>query len=78
MFRRHDAGQANNAATAYELPSLTLFQAASYLLEMSIDPDYCFVACARAGFESRPASLPMPPVVVVANDRHFVIDQTQQ
>jgi hypothetical protein len=48
------------------------------LTEMSIDPNHCFFACARAGFETQPVSLPLSPVVVIASDRHFVTDQTQQ
>ncbi len=48
------------------------------LIEMSIDSNHCLVACVRAGFEPRPAFSPAAPVVGVANDRHFVTDQTQQ
>jgi hypothetical protein len=57
---------------------LTLFQAASYLVKMSIDPNHCFLACVMTGGERRPAFSPAAPVVAIVNDRHFVTDQTQQ
>jgi hypothetical protein len=48
------------------------------LIEMSIDTNHCFVAGVMAGCEYRPAFSPAGPVVAVANNRHFVTDQTQQ
>jgi len=45
---------------------------------MSIDPNHCFVACVRAGYEHRPTFSPATPVVAAANDRCPVTDQTQQ
>jgi hypothetical protein len=48
------------------------------LVGMSIDFNHRLVACARAEFEHRPAFSPVTPVVAIANDRHFVTDQTQQ
>jgi hypothetical protein len=57
---------------------LTLFQAASYLVKMSIDPNHYFLACVMADGERRPAFSPAAPVVAIVNDRHFVTDQTQQ
>jgi hypothetical protein len=62
----------------FPLPSLTLFQAASYLLKMSIDPNHCFFACAKAGFERRPAFSPAIPVVAADDDRGFVTDPFEQ
>jgi hypothetical protein len=61
-----------------KLPSLTLFQAASYLPKMSIDPNHCFFACAKAGFERRPVFSPATPVVAAADDRCFITDPFEQ
>jgi hypothetical protein len=61
-----------------QLPSLTLFQAAPYLVKMSIDPNHCFFACAKAGFERRPVFSPAIPVVAAADDRGFVTDPFEQ
>jgi hypothetical protein len=48
------------------------------LIAMSIDLNYCFVACVRAGCEHQPAFSPAAPVMVVTNDCRFVPDQPQQ
>jgi len=45
---------------------------------MSIDPNHCFFACAKAGFERGPVLSPATPVVAAAHDRHFVTDPIEQ
>jgi hypothetical protein len=45
---------------------------------MSINPNHCFLFCIKAGLEHRMASSPKDFVVSVANDHHFVTEQTLQ
>jgi hypothetical protein len=78
MFRRRDTGQVHNAGDRFQASKLDAISSRVILKEMSIDSNHCFVACAKAGCEYRPAGSPAAPVVAVANNRHFVTDQTQQ
>jgi hypothetical protein len=48
------------------------------LREMSIDPNLCFLICARTGFEPQPVFSPEIPFTAAAGDRHFVTEQTLQ
>jgi len=48
------------------------------LVKMSIDPNHCFFACVKAGFERRPVFSPAIPVVVAAPGRRFVTDPIEQ
>jgi hypothetical protein len=48
------------------------------LAAMSIDPDLCFLICARTGFEQPPVYSPVISFCAVASDRHFVPEKNEQ
>jgi len=48
------------------------------LIAMSIDLNYCFVACVRVGGERRPAFSAAASVVVIVNGHSLVTHQLQQ
>jgi hypothetical protein len=48
------------------------------LTEMSIDPNLCFLICARTGFEPQPVFSREIPFTAAACGRRFVTEHTQQ